>query len=181
MGLTTNSTASTLTSSTTSAEAVIPGEPVQPFTPEALRDPELQSFMKDVNAMLQRFSRLNQLSLVDDTEFDAKVKKMESEMGLDGSGPSSWVLLDSGPPTLTVLPLKVRNNRRFPLKCNSLMGRRFYYDKIERELCCPTTRSRRQRRETTRSLCPWAAWYKSWAARLIGPGVVWKLFILLTV
>ena len=46
--------------------------------------------------MLQRFSQLNQLSLVDDKEFDAKVKKMESEMGLDGSGPSSWALLDSG-------------------------------------------------------------------------------------
>ena len=96
VGTTTNSTTSTIASSTTSGEAVVTGEPIKPFTPEALQNPELQSFMKEVNTMLQRFSRLNRLSLVDDVEFNAKVKKMEVEMDVDGCSPSSWALLDSG-------------------------------------------------------------------------------------
>ena len=89
------STASTLTSSTTSGETVVNGEPVQPFTPEALQNPELQSFMKEVNTMLQRFSRLNQLTVVNDTVLATKIRKLEAEIE-DNAGSTTWALLDSG-------------------------------------------------------------------------------------
>ena len=71
-------------------------EPVQAFTPEALQNPELQTFMKEVNTMLQRFSRLNQLSLVDDKEFGERVKRLEGELSEENEGKGAWALLDSG-------------------------------------------------------------------------------------
>ena len=91
-----SSTASTVTSSTTSSEHPVQAEVVQPFTPEALQNPELQTFMKEVNTMLQRFSRLNQLSVGCDDDLNAKIKKMESEMLEPGDAGTSWALLDSG-------------------------------------------------------------------------------------
>ncbi|CAE7334558.1 TY2B-C, partial [Symbiodinium sp. CCMP2456] len=59
-------------------------------------NPELQNFMKEVNTMLQRFSRLNQLSLVDDKTLAAKVEKFEAESLEGKGGTKSWALLDSG-------------------------------------------------------------------------------------
>ncbi|OLP84473.1 Transposon Ty1-NL2 Gag-Pol polyprotein [Symbiodinium microadriaticum] len=95
IGCTSSSASTTMTSSTTSADPT-PGEPVHAFTPEALQNPEIQTFMKEVNTMLQRFSRLNQLSLVNDDEFAAKVKKLEEELGDQKGGTGAWALLDSG-------------------------------------------------------------------------------------
>ena len=95
IGCTSSSASTALTSSTTSTDPT-PGEPVHAFTPEALQNPEIQTFMKEVNTMLQRFSRLNQLSLVSDDEFAAKVKKLEEELGVQQRGTGAWALLDSG-------------------------------------------------------------------------------------
>ncbi|CAE7251649.1 unnamed protein product [Symbiodinium sp. CCMP2592] len=42
-----------------------PAEPIQTFSPEALQNPELQTFMKEVNVMLQRMARLSALQVAD--------------------------------------------------------------------------------------------------------------------
>ena len=96
IGPTSSSTASTLTSSSTSGGSVVAGEPIQPFTPEALQNPELQNFMKEVNVMLQRFSRLNKLTLINDAALATQMRKLETELSEGGTGNPTWALLDSG-------------------------------------------------------------------------------------
>ena len=90
-----SSTSTTLTSSTASSDSVVQAEPIRAFTPEALQNPELQTFVKEVNTMLQRFTRLNQLSLIEDKDFAARVQEMKSEL-TEPSDAVSWALLDSG-------------------------------------------------------------------------------------
>ena len=53
-----SSTSTTMSSTASSEGPVVAAEPIQAITPEALQNPEIQNFMKEVNTMLQRMSAL---------------------------------------------------------------------------------------------------------------------------
>ncbi|CAE6949120.1 GIP [Symbiodinium sp. CCMP2592] len=89
-----SSASTTLSSSATSTgDTVVQAEPIQAFSPEALQNPELQTFMKEVNVMLQRMARLSALQVAD----VEAVESLHDEVALKSvEMESSWALLDSG-------------------------------------------------------------------------------------
>ncbi|CAE7409265.1 GIP [Symbiodinium necroappetens] len=73
---------------------VVIAEPVQAVPEGGVQGPEIQAFMKEVNTMLQRLTRLNRMELVDALEPD--MKRVEASMASFGNAQDGVALLDSG-------------------------------------------------------------------------------------
>ena len=94
MGSAASSISTSLSTTATSADGTVPGEPVQAFTPEALQNPEFQTFMKEVNTMLQRMSALRALHVKE--PLNPEIAKMEVDLEEFGVRSERMALLDSG-------------------------------------------------------------------------------------
>ena len=91
----TTSPSTTLASETGSGYAsVVQAEPVQQLVGDPTHSPEFQTFMKEVNTMLQRMTRLNRLEVVE--PLGPEVAKMDAAMATFQERQENWALLDSG-------------------------------------------------------------------------------------
>ena len=92
---TTTTPSSTLASEVGSGYATtVQAEPVFPSPADPTQSPEFQTFMKEVNTMLQRMTRLNRLEVV--RPIGPEVAKLDAEMASFQERQESWALLDSG-------------------------------------------------------------------------------------
>ncbi|CAE7842024.1 TY1B-NL2, partial [Symbiodinium necroappetens] len=76
------------------AQSVVQAEPVMSGQGDAVQSPEFQTFMKEVNTMLQRMTRLNMLDAR--PQLNLELSKMDKQMASFGEHLEPVALLDSG-------------------------------------------------------------------------------------
>ena len=93
-GAAANMAGGSLSSSTASSENVVVAEPVSVSVPEALQNPEFQTFVKEVNTMLQRMSALRVLQVSE--SITPELDRIENSLNAFKANSEPMALLDSG-------------------------------------------------------------------------------------